>query len=478
MRKFTQLLLFCIVLCIQLSAQVNPFFTLRGKVAYQGEGIKDVIVTDGNTCVSTDKNGEYYLQTTSDARFVYISTPAGYLTERNKTLPVFYKEINPNIQEGYNFELIRNPRNDHKHLFVVQADVQVTSKDDLEEYTKVLNDCRETVKTYSDYDIFGLDCGDIVGDTPSLYPDYIRKANILDFPIYRAIGNHDMDYWGRTHETSYKTFESYFGPTRYSFNKGNIHYIIINNTFFIGRDYFYMGYVDEKTFHWLEQDLSFVPQDHTVILCMHIPLRLQENEEPFSYGYKEIADQTVNGKALIEILKPYQAHIITGHMHHATNLTYSDRLMEHNTPAVCGTWWRADACLDGTPRGYGVYEINNNKVEWYYKSAGYPKDFQFRAYAAASCSDFPSDIIVNVWNWDKNWKVEWLEDGILMGEMIKYSGYDPYAKSFSSNKKQMKYDWISPATTNHLFRATPHNPKANIEIRIIDSFGNVYRQSI
>ncbi len=30
-------------------------------------------------------------------------------------------------QDGYNFELMKNPQNDANHLFLVQADVQVTS---------------------------------------------------------------------------------------------------------------------------------------------------------------------------------------------------------------------------------------------------------------------------------------------------------------------------------------------------------------
>ncbi|MCS2304176.1 calcineurin-like phosphoesterase C-terminal domain-containing protein, partial [Bacteroides ovatus] len=34
------------------------------------------------------------------------------------------------------------------------------------------------------------------------------------------------------------------------------------------------------------------------------------------------------------------------------------------------TWWKADICLDGTPRGCGIYEVNDNDVKWYYKSSG------------------------------------------------------------------------------------------------------------
>lgn len=90
-----------------------------------------------------------------------------------------------------------------------------------------------------------------------------------------------MNYDGRTHETSYKTFEDTFGPSYYSFNKGNAHYIVVDNNFFIGRDYFYMGYLDEKTFAWLDQDLSYVPKGSLVFFIMHIPSRQTEKQEAF-----------------------------------------------------------------------------------------------------------------------------------------------------------------------------------------------------
>lgn len=90
-----------------------------------------------------------------------------------------------------------------------------------------------------------------------------------------------------------------------------------------------------------------------------------------------IGNQMVNAGALHQILKPYKAHLITGHTHYNLNVVFNENLMEHNTAAVCGTWWKADVCLDGTPRGYGVYEVNGNDVKWYYKSSGYPKNISF-----------------------------------------------------------------------------------------------------
>lgn len=475
-KKVNQLLLlFCLGFSLNLTAQVN---IISGKVSCQGKGLQGVTVSDGYHCVSTDKAGGYEMPICGDSRFVYISTPSGYTVDTQNTIPQFYKELDLAKQQNYDFELQVNSKNEASHIFIVQADVQLTSKEELESYKAVLVDCRQFLNNHSNNDVFGVDCGDIVGDSPSLYPDYIKASNTLDIPVYRAIGNHDMDYYGRSFETSYKTFEGYFGPTCYSFNKGQAHYVVINNNFYIGRDYFYMGYVNEKTLSWLEEDLSSIPKGSLVFLMMHIPSRLQDKQEPFQYNYSMIADQTVNAAALHALLKPYNAHIISGHMHYNLNLIYSDSLMEHNTAAVCGTWWRADVCLDGTPRGYGVYEVSGNKVKWYYKGSGFPKEHQFRVYAAGSSDEYPDDIVVNVWNWDGRWKVQWLEDGKLMGEMIRYTGFDPYAKKLCSDKQKMVYDWISPVPTGHLFHATPHNEHSKIEIKVTDRFGNVYAQAL
>lgn len=451
--------------------------TLVGKISCAGKGLGGVVVSDGISSTRTDGTGNYKLPS-SGATFIYISTPAGYLTKVENSVPVFYYKIEPKTQT-YDFELQKNPKDDSRHLVLTQADVQVIDQECIETYKKMLPDCAELIKKESkDKDVFGVDCGDIVGDTPALYPDYIKAVSTLDIPVYRAIGNHDMDYYGRSFETSYKTFEKYFGPTYYSFNKGKAHYIVLNDNFFLGRDYFYMGYIDEKTFRWLEQDLAYVDKSSPVFIVMHIPSCLQEKEVPFEYNYSVIADQMVNAPAFHEMLKPFNVHILSGHMHYNANLVYSPNLMEHITGAVCGTWWRANIGLDGTPRGYGVYEVDGTDVKWYYKSAGYSKDYQMRVYPVGSSTEYPSDVIANVWNWDRNWTVEWLEDGVNKGEMIHYRGNDPLAEKLCADKIQMKYDWITINPTDHLFRATPQKKGAKIEIKVTDRFGKVYVSKI
>ncbi len=469
------------VLCIwlwiivpQVWARDYTPLTLKGKVTCEGKGIPGVVVTDGNRCVQTNAVGEYEIPVTGNPRFVYLSTPAGYLPARDTTIPLFYQRVDMKTTKRYDFTLMKNPKNDTRHTFLVQTDVQVTSKDDLKQYSTLLDDCRQLLKQFPDRDVFGFDCGDIVGDNPALFPEYIRTVSALDIPIYRAIGNHDMDYGGRTFETSYRTFGNYFGPRYYSFNKGKVHYIVLNNCFFVSRDYQYIGYIDEDTFAWLEQDLSYIPQGSTVFVTMHIPGSLAEKLIFNSYHTEE----TTNIAALYVLLQPYKTHILSGHTHFNHNVCTNDRLMEHNTAAVCGTWWRAYVCTDGTPSGYGVYEVDGNEVKWQYKSFGFPDSYQMRVYAPGASAEYPDSVIANVWNWDKLWKVEWLQDGKLMGEMLHYTGYDPLAKEICSDKERVKYDWISPVSTEHLFRVVPHNPEAKIEIRVTDRFGRVYTQTV
>lgn len=90
---------------------------------------------------------------------------------------------------------------DTHHLFTFQADVQVTSEKDIRQYTKYMKEMKGYVASYKDkMDVFGIDCGDMVGDSPHLFPSYLKAAAKSGLPIFRSIGNHDMTYGGRTYE--------------------------------------------------------------------------------------------------------------------------------------------------------------------------------------------------------------------------------------------------------------------------------------
>ena len=115
------LVFFVFVVSLNLAAQTLPVIT--GQVKCQGRGVANVVVTNGFDCVSTDVAGKYTIPYHRDARFVYVTTPAGYLPQRDGSLPLFYQRITKGTSV-YDFSLVKNSKNDDKHLFLVQADVQ------------------------------------------------------------------------------------------------------------------------------------------------------------------------------------------------------------------------------------------------------------------------------------------------------------------------------------------------------------------
>ena len=439
----------------------------------EGKGIKGVVVTDGYNFAQTDKKGMFTLEVDGRARHIYISTPSGYLVENKGSIPQFFLPVSE-ATKSYDFTLTKNPNDDSRHTFFATADVQATSLDDIKRYATIAEDMGELAKSIGG-DYFSVDCGDIVGDSPWLYPHYLEVGDRVGIPVWRILGNHDMNYNGKCFETSYKTFEELFAPNYYSMNRGKAHYIFLNNNFYVGREYFYVGYYTEALLEWLEQDLSYVPKDMVVFVIQHIQARLSPAQVPFEYNGYVMAEQTMNAGSLFALLKDYKkSHIISGHMHFNLNIEHVEGPMEHNTGAVCGTWWRGDVCLDGTPMGYGVYEVDGTDVSWYYKSSGFDKEYQLRAYKPGSKADQPSAVVANVWNWDSTWSVELYEDGVKTADMTQFEGYDRAAYELCSDKEKVVYAWIAPIATSHLFCAEPKNLDAKMEVRATDRFGRTY----
>lgn len=475
--KFFRLFVLLVMFGTSFIGVNSQCLEVNGRVSSGGNGIKDVVVTDGVYMTKTNYKGEYRLTIGVGSDFVYISTPSGYLPERNQSRPLFYQRLDRNGKKEYNFNLVKNPRDDIRHIVMTHADPQLYKMDNFKTYQKILDDCKELIAD-NNKDIFGIDCGDLVGDKPELYSSYIDAVDGLNIPFYRVLGNHDMTLYGRSHETSYSKFEELFGPSYYSFNKGKAHYIVLNDVFYLSRDYFYAGYITEKQLIWLEKDIASIEPGSLVFVALHIPTRLEVGPVSFEYSNANIAGRVSNAAFLHELLKPYRVHIFSGHTHYNLNLEHSENLFEHITAAVCGTWWQGDVCLDGTPQGYGIYEVDGDQVTWYYKSAGFPKDHQFRAYPAGSSSAYPDEVLANVWNWDSKWSVEWLEDGKLMGQMIRTTTIDPEAEALCADKEKLEFNWISPLANEHMFRAPVKNKNALIEVRVTDRFGNVSQTQV
>ena len=74
--------------------------SIRGSVKdTEGKGIAGVVVSDGLNTVQTDAKGTFSMEADQDSRFVFISTPSGYVSSTLEGRNLFYKEIKPKTKE-------------------------------------------------------------------------------------------------------------------------------------------------------------------------------------------------------------------------------------------------------------------------------------------------------------------------------------------------------------------------------------------
>jgi hypothetical protein len=455
--------------------------SLSGKVHSGGKGIAGVAVTDGYNVVLTDGKGRYELQSNATAAFVYISTPRGYDFTNENGIARFYKRIVANRGRfKADFELQRLAKNDTKHNFVVWADPQIISEADAEELkTKSAPDLKQLVSSYPADTLFhGIGCGDLVWDKFELFEDYQQAIHIAGIPFFQVIGNHDMNLEARTDEGSSEKFKELFGPTYYSFNRGEVHYVVLDDVFFVGAAKKYIGYLTEQQLAWLEQDLATVEPGTTVVVNLHIPAytnqHTRDNEKEPSIG-----GVVANRRELYRLLGPYKAHIMSGHTHFNEKVFEGDNIIEHVHGTVCGAWWTGPICYDGTPSGYGVYEVDGPEVKWYYKATGLPKEHQLRVYPVGAVEEKPGHLAVNVWNWDPAWRVEWFEEGKLMGEMGRGTALDPLSVELHLGaERPARHKWVEPHPTDHMFFAKLSEAVERVTVQATDRFGNVYREEV
>ncbi len=464
------------LLCVNASA-----LNIKGSVKdTEGQALKGIVISDGLNTVVTDEKGRFEMETDQDSRFVFISTPSGYLSSTLKGSTslggeyLFYKEIEKKVK-SYDFVVKKNPVDDTNHNIIAIADPQISERNELPDLQKHSDDITEFVKTMDGDYTFGLCLGDIVGWDHSIYPQYNKIMSKAGVDYRHVIGNHDMTNWGRSYETSLKNYEDMYGPAWYSFNVGAVHYIVLNDNFYVGRDYFYIGYIDERQLAWLEKDLSYVPQGSRVVVSLHIPTTLDKSDRD-AFQYNRIADNLCNKTALYKMLEPYKTMILSGHMHTADYEQISDNIFEINVTGLCGAWWCGEVCIDGSPAGFKIFDMNGSDIEWIYKGCGHPLDYQMKVYV--NNPDYPGQIVANVWDYDPAWKVEYIEDGVCRGSMERFTAQDPLAKDLYKDPSSLKRTWVYAAPTENMFKASVSEGAKTAEVRVTDRFGRVYTKTV
>jgi hypothetical protein len=176
------------------------------------------------------------------------------------------------------------------------------------------------------------------------------------------------------------------------------------------------------------------------------------------------------------MLEPYKATILSGHSHTADYEQISENIFEMNIAGFCGAWWCGEVCIDGAPAGYKVIDFDGSDMEWIYKGCFHPLDYQMKVYA--DTPDYPGEVIVNVWDFDPAWKVEYFEDGIKICDMERFKAQDILAKELYKDPSTLKRSWVWAIPTENMFRAQISTGAKKMEVRVTDRFGRVYTKII
>jgi hypothetical protein len=447
---------------------------VTGRVSAAGRGLSGVRISDGTSVVRTDGDGRYELLTSGSAEFVSCSVPAGHRIDTHASGTArFYRAVAPDARGEMSapFELSPLDVPDREHTMLLLPDPQTQDAWEMARFhEQTVPDVVSTVRDLGAGHVFGIACGDIMYDDLAMYPEYERAVSRMGIPFFQVVGNHDLDFDGESDEATTQTFSRHFGPRYYSFDRGAVRYVVMDDVFYHGAGY--IGYVQHDQLRWLEADLADLEPGAPVIMAMHIPAQgtrhLRTGQEQPAIGAA-----VSNREALYRLLEPFDAHIVCGHTHENDH-NYHNGVHEHVSGTVCGAWWSGPICGDGTPNGYSVYEVRDGRISWRYKSTGEASDHQLRAYAPGVDPTTRRDLVANVWNADEGWEVVWYEDGERRGRMARRIGLDPLSQAIHTGDAiPPRRPWVDPYP-RYLYYATPSAGARELLVEATDRFGRTY----
>lgn len=514
-------------------------YNVQGRVTdSDGKPLSKVVVSDGVKCVRTDEDGNFYLMTdVGESKYIFVSTPSGYLPPMNGGVPVFYKEISSLRMSGgayqCSFELTPVANPDNCTLYIT-ADPQPrgrTATLDKVAYksTTCVNDLYKELKEMSDKvtdrQIYGICLGDLVHETMSLLDDYEANMATVKYPTYNIIGNHDHNPNAADDAAGAADYEAHFGPTCYSFNIGNMHFVMLDDMVMYRTSSGLKGYntgLTARDWKWLQADLSFIDRNTTLMVCSHAPMFRKVS------GHEVWKDEnTLYGEEYTKLIRSFKkVHNWAGHAHQTYNYNYTaahaNRNIEvHVLARSTGELWTNEYLSAGTPRGLTVVEVRNGDIkswrfhpnkyqtgvfqggsvapvfslrEWTYKNyvatmkdgSVLDESYQMSMMPPGTYGD--SYMYVNVFLWDSKWDDPYIivngstRQMELVEDADRHDAADTqmrtYYKTYNTNlKNSSDYTESTTGYPNTLFRVSvPSTGTGTIVVE--DRFGNEHRRKV
>lgn len=347
-------------------------------------GLRDVRVSNQRVIVRTDRSGRYELPVTENtvlfvikpknwatvvdadgvARGYYIHNPRG-------TNKLRYGGVPPTgpLPASIDFALRPN-RESRRFRFLLFGDTQPR---DQKEIDYIAHDIVDQLIGFPA--AFGVTLGDIVFNDLSLFPSLKRTLGAIGLPWFYVLGNHDTDQDVKGDELSTETFRRHFGPAYYSFDYGEVHFVVLDNILWKGPGY--SGGLGPEQMEWLTNDLALVPPKQPVFLFMHIPL-----------------ESTAERDRILALLQGRRTTFsASAHTHTQSHRFIGEAQGWHGSEphhhlisgTVCGSWWSGApdergiphaTMSDGAPNGYSVVNVDGSRYTIDYYAASRPSSYQ------------------------------------------------------------------------------------------------------
>lgn len=507
--------------------------TVYGIVSSAGVGVENVVVSDGAEVTVTNEKGIYQLKSAKKWGYVFISVPSGYEVPSVGVLPQFHRALknSADVVERADFKLEKVDGQDSYKIFML-GDMHLANRTgDLGQFAQFTSDLTDYMTRHKGEKMYALTLGDMTWDlywysNSYYFPQYLNTVNsqIKNLQIFHTMGNHDNDFQTRSDYDAAVKYVDQICPTYYSFNIGKVHYVVMDDIDCSSYDGStsrnYVKSLSAEQLDWLAKDLSHVDKTTPVVVAMHAQVFY-----PTTSGFKIDHDQ-VNTLRLFDILDGYTVRFVTGHTHKLFNVTPDAPIVdghnfrEYNSGSVCASWWWSGNLTpgihigtDGTPGGYGIWDVTGTDFQCLYKSTGWPEEYQFRSYdlnnvhfSMADVPLMPSDIsasvknaymqyvnaypqnndnevLINIWNWNSDWTLSVVDENRKTLPYTEVWAYDPLhiaalsVKRFNNAGLKSTPLFITDKFT-HFFKVKADDADTDLVITVKDEFGNEWTENM
>ena len=507
--------------------------TVYGIVSSAGVGVENVVVSDGAEVTVTNEKGIYQLKSAKKWGYVFISVPSGYEVPSVGVLPQFHRALknSADVVERADFKLEKVDGQDSYKIFML-GDMHLANRTgDLGQFAQFTSDLTDYMTRHKGEKMYALTLGDMTWDlywysNSYYFPQYLNTINsqIKNLQIFHTMGNHDNDFQTRSDYDAAVKYVDQICPTYYSFNIGKVHYVVMDDIDCSSYDGStsrnYVKSLSAEQLDWLAKDLSHVAKTTPVVVAMHAQVFY-----PTTSGFKIDHDQ-VNTLRLFDILDGYTVRFVTGHTHKLFNVTPDAPIVdghnfrEYNSGSVCASWWWSGNLTpgihigtDGTPGGYGIWDVTGTDFQCLYKSTGWPEEYQFRSYdlnnvhfSMADVPLMPSDIsasiknaymqyvnaypqnndnevLINIWNWNSDWTLSVVDENRKTLPYTEVWAYDPLhiaalsVKRFNYAGLKSTPSFITDKFT-HFFKVKADDADTDLVITVKDEFGNEWTENM